>query len=225
MEKLYGFKESDVIGLIEYVKENKGKKLTEIFSGYASKTNKANGTIRNLYYTIAKRSNSDEEFSKKLLSGEKIQVEKKVEFSVEEEKRFAREILIKKAKGKSIRRAVLELSCGDQKLALRYQNKFRSMLKNKPETLQEIAIQIERDFPSLKPRVRGREERNALQVERLKREINRLFERTFIELKKENALLKSMLKESSGLGERQEKNESSKRIEEFFKAREGKNFL
>ncbi len=225
MEKLYGFKERDVLGLIEYLSENKGKKLTDIFSGYASKTKKAKGTIRNLYYTIAKRGNIDKAFSSIYLNGEKITVEKKVEFSLEEERRFAKELLTKKAMGKSIRKAVLELSNGDQKLALRYQNKYRSMLKNKPNVLREIARQIESENPSLKPKIEMEKEKNAFQVERLKREINRLFERTFIELKKENELLKSILKDSIKSEENIEKSQESKKIEEFFRAREGKNFL
>lgn len=225
MEKLYGFKERDVLGLIEYLRENKNKKLTDIFSGYASKTKKAKGTVRNLYYTIAKRGNMDKEFSSLYLNGEKITVEKKVEFSLDEERRFAKELLTKKAMGKSIRKAVLELSCGDQKLALRYQNKYRSMLKNKPEVLREIAGQIESENPSLKPKIEMQREKNAFQVERLKREINRLFERTFIELKKENELLKSMLKDSAKSEESEKKSQESKKIEEFFRARREKNFL
>jgi hypothetical protein len=59
-------------------------------------------------------------------------------------------------------------------------------------------------------------EKNAFQVERLKREINRLFERTFIELKKENELLKSMLKDSVNREESEKKSQENKKIEEFF---------
>ncbi|MDE6558206.1 MAG: hypothetical protein K2K39_03760, partial [Clostridia bacterium] len=47
-------------------------------------------------------------------------------------------ILKEKSKGVSVRRAVLNLANGDDKLMLRYQNKYRNVMAKQPERIKRI---------------------------------------------------------------------------------------
>jgi hypothetical protein len=67
MEKIYGYKEKDVIGLAEFLKKKGTLNLSETFVEYGRENGKAKGTVRNLYYALAKRSNFDKEFCQNTL--------------------------------------------------------------------------------------------------------------------------------------------------------------
>ncbi len=195
MKEFYGFKFSDVQGLIKLIKSKNQCALTQVFSVYAKRTGKSKGTVRNLYYAIAKRSNQDKAFTDKYLNGEPILVEQKMEFSKAQESELIKKILLKQKDGCSVRKAVFELSNGDQKLALRYQNKYRTAVKNNPDLIEklskEIGLKVEKvkDYDITKI--------NEGQIAKLKGEINSLFDRTFKALKQENAALKQRLIELS----------------------------
>jgi hypothetical protein len=188
MKKIYGFKTQDVIGLINYINDSRGENLSQIFNKYARISKKSKGTIRNLYYSIAKLSASDEEFSKTYLNGKVIEVEKKEDFSSIEERKLIEDILTLKGEGKSVRKAVSILAKGDERLALRYQNKFRATLKNKPKMVNEIINALLKKNPNLRLSIESKE--NKFLEKRVKLEIDKLFDRVFLELKKENSFLK-----------------------------------
>ena len=113
MEKLYGYKQSDVIGLAEFLRERKGENLSQTFSQYALKSGKAKGTIRNLYYALAKLSKENVEFRDRFLGGEQINVNQIIEFDGDQERTLLKQVLIKTNQGKSVRSAINELSGGD----------------------------------------------------------------------------------------------------------------
>ena len=81
---------------------------------------------------------SDDEDVKKLLAGSNLKAEEIKPFTDEETDKILRAILIEKSKGVSVRRAVLNLSGGDDKLMLRYQNKYRNVLAKQPERIKAI---------------------------------------------------------------------------------------
>ena len=195
MENLYGFKKEDVLALIDFLKDKKGESLSCLFEKYARYSGKAKGTIRNLYYTISKLSLSDKAFCEKYLDGKPITVEERVEFLPCQERALLTQIIKKKMDGFSVRKAVKALALGEEKLALRYQNKFRSLLKTSPSLVKEIVSNIKgaSDIDLALSKRSAKPKFNEMQVVRLKKEINSLFERTFIELKKENALLREEL--------------------------------
>ena len=193
MKDLYGFKKMDVLNLIEFVKERKGESLSSIFEKYAKSSGKAKGTVRNLYYTITKISNTNKEFCEKYLGGKPISVEEKVEFLPCQEKALLKQIIKMRADGVSVRKAVRDLAKGDEKLALRYQNKFRSMLRTNASLVNEIISEVKNANGNAEiylTRKYKEPKFNEVLVGRLKKEINSLFDKTFIELKKENYLLK-----------------------------------
>lgn len=223
MENLYGFNKKDALSLIEFIKNKKGESLSSIFEKYAKVSGKAKGTVRNLYYTISKLSNQNKEFCKKYLGGCPISVEEKVEFLPCQERALLKQIILKRADGVSVRKAVKDLAMGDEKLALRYQNKFRSTLKSNASLVNEIVSEIKKSKGEVEIKLTRKNKEpkfNEVLVGRLKKEINSLFERTFIELKKENALLRE---EIISLNEKNAKlrkllygNEKSNAVAEYF---------
>lgn len=192
MEKIYGYKKSDVLGLIEYLKLKGEGSLSKAFEGYANLTGKAKGTVRNLYYAVAKTSRTDNDFCQKYLDGKPLDVGEIVEFSDVEESELIKEILIKRNDGRSVRSVINELALGDAKLALRYQNKFRSAIKNKPELINEIIESLKKEGVSVKypEKRKPLDNVSVSHIETLKTEINDLFERVALKVKYENKCLK-----------------------------------
>ena len=110
MQKIYGYKEKDVLGLIKYIKSNKNKTLTKVFEDYALISKKSKGTVRNLYYALAKHSAKDGDFCAKYLSGKPLTVNESISFNRDEEERLVTEVLKLKAEGNSVRRSIQILS-------------------------------------------------------------------------------------------------------------------
>lgn len=63
-------------------------------------------------------------------------------FDEQEVDMLLRQVLSFKAQGKSVRAAVMELAKGDRTKMLRYQNKYRAILRKKPELLQAVCRQM-----------------------------------------------------------------------------------
>lgn len=138
MNKINGYTAEEAGSLVRYVCEGKlkGKTLTRIFEEYAGRTGRAKGSVRNYYYALLKR--TDDEQVKKLLAGTDLKAEAVKPFTDEETDRILRAILTEKSKGVSVRRAVLKLAEGDDKLMLRYQNKYRNVLLKQPERIKAL---------------------------------------------------------------------------------------
>ena len=145
----------------------------------------------------------------KLLDGSELSVEKIREFTEEETDEVLRSILAEKSKGLSVRRAIFNLSNGDDKLMLRLQNKYRNTLKKEPERIADMAMKMglkeeaERVRKVGRPTAEGKNSRlpdRDFLRRRLENEINALYDRLAQALKtenerlrEENALLKSEL--------------------------------
>lgn len=179
MEKPYGYKMCDLIALAKFIAENRccDKPLSESFKEYALLSGKAAGSVRNLYYTLAKFSHENEEFTKTYLGGKPIAVEKSETFS-EEENAIINRIKEYKSRGVSVRKATMLLSGGDAKKALRFQNKYRNVVK-KSLTVSEKHTENTGKLVQTK----------TFLFERLKKEINSLADRLSADLKKENTIL------------------------------------
>lgn len=181
MNKINGYTEEEARGLVEYIAEGKknGQPLTGLFEGYAKKTGRAKGSVRNYYYALL-RTTGDSRV-KQMLRGKNLHAEKIVPFSEEETDKILREILIQKQKGISVRRAVLNLSGGDDKLMLRYQNKYRNVITKEPQRIEKLMREFGLDT---------HDEARA----RLEAEINGLYDRLAESLKDENKKLTMLLK-------------------------------
>ena len=184
MNKINGYTEEEAKSLVSYVCEgiNAGNTLSGIFAEYAEKTGRAKGSVRNYYYALL-RSSGDKRV-KELLSGTNLKAEKIVQFSDKETDEILKAILMQKSKGISVRRAVRNLSGGDDKLMLRYQNKYRNVLTKQPERIEKLMKEC------------GLNSTDEARV-KLENEINDLYDRLASGLKEENKRLTQVVKRLS----------------------------
>lgn len=196
MSKINGYTEEEAAELVKYINDGKkaGNTLSGLFAGYAKKSGRAKGSVRNYYYALL-RSTGDERV-KKMLRGTDLKAEKIMPFTEAETDRILKEILMQKSRGVSVRRAVLNLSGGDDKLMLRYQNKYRNVVAKQPERLERLRRECGLPCVNDETRVRLEEEINGL-YERLQatlKEENKRLTTVIKRLTDENALLKLQLK-------------------------------
>ena len=102
--------------------------LRSVFESVAAKTGRQPNSVRNYYYTQIKNTRQDTPAF--------------VPFSEEESRQLVRAILRAQAKGESVRSCTLHLAQGDTKRMLRYQNKYRALLKNKPHVISQIREEL-----------------------------------------------------------------------------------
>lgn len=204
MNKINGYTEEEAKELVEYIKagRNKGKTLTYLFETYGQKRGRAKGSVRNYYYALMKNEREDERIVR-LLDGSSLSVEKIREFTEEETDEALRSILAEKSKGLSVRRAIFNLSGGDDKLMLRLQNKYRNTLKKDPSRIARIAADmgLKDEAEEVRRRVQRLPESTSSGAKRLpdrdflrrrlENEINALYDRLAQALKVENERLRA----------------------------------
>ena len=204
MTKINGYTEDEAKSLVEYIRagREKGKTLTYLFESYGLQRGRAKGSVRNYYYALMKNKDKDERIVK-LLQGTSLSVEKIREFTSEETDEVLRSILAEKSKGLSVRRAIFNLSGGDDKLMLRLQNKYRNTLKKEPRRIAKIATELglNDEATSLSNRALTAESMQKTAEKafgdkdflrrRLENEINALYDRLAQALKAENERLRA----------------------------------
>lgn len=115
---------------IEKAKDN-NKSLLEGFRYYAKKMKRKPNSVRNYYYLEVENLKKDISRAKRLgIDLSKHEVQKPDKFSEEETENLVTEILRMKCLGYSVRRACLKIANNSAEEMLRYQNKFRSVVKN-----------------------------------------------------------------------------------------------
>ena len=138
MAKINGYSREEAESFVKYICQGKGqgKTLTRIFEEYAAATHRAKGSVRNYYYALLKSTDNAE--VREILKGTSLRAEDVRPFTDEETDKILREILRQKSRGVSVRRAVLNLADGDDKLMLRYQNKYRNVISKQPERIERL---------------------------------------------------------------------------------------
>ena len=194
MKDIYGYKDNDLLGLANYLRENNKHNLSECFGNYALKIGKAKGTVRNMYYALVRACEENPALKNKYLLGLDLTTEKFVEFSEQETEELVRKVLKGVIDGRSVRNTIIELSKGDLKLALRYQNKYRSVVKKSPQLVGKLLEELRgskplsNDAPHVKIRVPDSE------MYRLRKEIDNLVNKISYKTKKENEMLKERIR-------------------------------
>ena len=183
MNKINGYTEEEAKGFIEYIYtgRNAGKTLSYLFETYGKEHNRAKGSVRNYYYSFLKR--TDDARVRKILEGKDLKAGAIVPFTEEETDEMLKKVLHEKSKGMSVRRAIRNVSEGDEKLMLRMQNKYRNLLKKQPERVRAAA------------KAAGVPEEKSFLQRKLEREIDALYERIASDLKEELEKLRSGGKE------------------------------
>ena len=183
MEKINGYAKSEAEELVRYISEGRraGKTLTSLFAGYGREHGRAGGSVRNYYYKLLKTGTED---ARAVLAGRQLSAAEGHPFTEEEKGEMLRLILTERKKGVSVRRAISNVCGGDAKKMLRYQNKFRNMLKKQPEEVRAAAQRIGTDIP-----------RSTDFLERrLEREIDALYSRLAASLREENEHLRESVR-------------------------------
>ena len=138
-----GWTEQEDAALLERVLDarRKRKPLKTAFDAVAETTHRRPNSVRNHYYTQLKSSERAEPaFSP---------------FSEEETDRLLEAVLLALAKGQSVRACTLELADGDTRRMLRFQNKYRALLKSQPQRVRDMrSTLLEKGYPVPDPFVR-----------------------------------------------------------------------
>ena len=75
MNKIYGFKENRIKDFGEYLKRTENtKSLTKIFSDYSATSGMSKGTVRNMYYALARACKKDRDLKKTYWGEKEIKV-------------------------------------------------------------------------------------------------------------------------------------------------------
>lgn len=154
-----------------------GKNLSTVFQEVADKSGRAKGSVRNYYYNIIKNEDKKREFEKSLNGVSNLKSVKAKAFSKEDEEYLLSSIEEGKQKGKSVRSTIMEISNGDAKLALRYQNKYRNHLAKNKDKLPDLPVRAE-DFKYF--------ERLSKEIDSLVEKIKQKYADECLKLKKEN---------------------------------------
>lgn len=183
-----GFTKSETEFLLREVLSaaKSGKSLSSVFSEVSKKTGKAKGSVRNYYYNLLKDENRLEELSKDVAGAEKLKACPARSFSEEDEAFLLSSIDNGKKSGKSVRKIIMELSDGDDKLALRYQNKYRNYLhKIEREKFLKTPVSAE-DFKYF--------DKLSKEIDGLVEKIKDKYAKECLKLKKENDELSRRIK-------------------------------
>jgi len=132
--------------LFEAVKSARadGAPLKAVFDEVAARTGRRPNSIRNYYYARVKQE-----------GGESAQLPHNpafVPFSEEEIHKLLVAVLSAQARGVSVRACTLQMGDGDNRAMLRYQNKYRSLLKSNPALVRRVARELrEQGQPAFDP--------------------------------------------------------------------------
>jgi len=128
-----GWQQEEIDLLFSAVSEaaEQGKPLRDVFADVGVTLSRKPNSIRNFYYARVRETPE--------LAARQTPFRS---FTADEVHQLLRHVLIGRGKGQSVRACVNELADGDRAGMLRYQNKYRSILKNKPEMLMEVAQEL-----------------------------------------------------------------------------------
>ena len=129
--------------------QQQGLPLKQVFEQIAWQTGRRPNSIRNYYYAQARLREDGTHRAARFVPFTEPEVEQLVE-----------NVLRGKSRGQSVRACLQELAGGDHSLMLRYQNKYRSVLKNRPELIKSAAEKLRAqgiacDETQVRPRVRA----------------------------------------------------------------------
>lgn len=132
-----GWRDEESDTLFSAVREasRQGTPLRNVFEQVASSLGRKPNSIRNYYYAqLRQRPETG------LNRAAPFQT-----FTEEEVRELLRTVLMARGQGVSVRACVMRMAGGDRGLMLRYQNKYRSILKNRPHLLAEVAEELRRE--------------------------------------------------------------------------------
>lgn len=111
--------------------QQQGLPLKAVFERISEKTGRRPNSIRNYYYAQVRQREGDQAHTARF-----------VPFTPEEVDDLMEKVLRARAAGQSVRSCLQEISGGDHSLMLRYQNKYRSVIKTRPDYVKRVVEQL-----------------------------------------------------------------------------------
>ncbi len=112
--------------------QQQGLPLKAVFEQIARKTGRRPNSIRNYYYAQVRQQD-----------GAQARPARFVPFTQQEVDWLMEQVLVARSAGQSVRSCLQKLSGGDHSLMLRYQNKYRAVIKSRPEYVQDIVEKLQ----------------------------------------------------------------------------------
>ena len=111
--------------------QQQGLPLKAVFERISEKTGRRPNSIRNYYYAQVRMREGDGGHSARFIP-----------FTQDEVDELMEKVLRARSAGQSVRSCLQEISGGDHSLMLRYQNKYRSVIKNRPDYVQQLVERL-----------------------------------------------------------------------------------
>ena len=129
-----GWREDEIDRLWDEIRRanESGQPLRSVFEEMGDRLGRKPNSVRNYYYM---RLRSQDYTAMR-------RAEPFETFTEGEVRALVRSVLEMRGQGKSVRAAVMELAQGDHARMLRYQNKYRAVIKKRPELVEEIVHEL-----------------------------------------------------------------------------------
>ena len=111
--------------------QQQGLPLKAVFEQIAEQTGRRPNSIRNYYYAQVRQREDGQEHAARF-----------VPFTQQEVDWLMEQVLIARAAGQSVRSCLQKLSGGDHSLMLRYQNKYRAVIKSRPDYVHDMVERL-----------------------------------------------------------------------------------
>lgn len=137
-----GWQKQEIDALHQRIEEASrcGESLRSVFESLGRQLGRKPNSIRNFYYAQVRQEDTP---------GRTLPFET---FTQEEVEQLLRSVLTARARGMSVRACVRELAGGDHTKMLRYQNKYRSTVRTRPELVQDVMRRLsEEGVPFVSP--------------------------------------------------------------------------
>lgn len=139
MENTWNVENTRKLFDLVYAAGEHGESLAKVFESLAKQFNVSAGSVRNYYYSQAKLFKMMPALAKEMgIRTIESRAKPFVTFEEDEARKLVEKAIIGKSNGISVRATIAEMSCGDEKLALRYQNKYRSILAHHKNLVSDI---------------------------------------------------------------------------------------
>lgn len=132
-----GWQEEETNRLFTAVKEASasGEPLRSVFESLSGDLGRKPNSIRNYYYACL-RQHPD---------AAQMKAAPFAVFTPEETHELLRQVLMARGEGMSVRSCVMKMAGGNHSLMLRYQNKYRTLLKHRPELIESVREELRRE--------------------------------------------------------------------------------
>lgn len=137
VRKTTGWQEDETTRLFSAVKEaaTAGQPLRSVFEQLSGDLGRKPNSIRNFYYAQL-REHPDPD----CMRAAPFNL-----FTAEETHDLLRRVLMARGQGESVRSCVLGMAHGDHSRMLRYQNKYRTLLKHRPELIAQVCDELRQE--------------------------------------------------------------------------------